>query len=95
MSGMERLRPPEDIAPVDFFTRWLPASVEQDPERSGQIAGTEATLVFVLEGAIYTLFPDGMKRIMAHTLTLPVSALRGGGLTAACVGMAALWFIRS
>ncbi len=52
-------------------------------------------LVFVLEGAIYTLFPDAMKRIMAQTITLPSSLLRGAGLTAACVGMAALWFIRS
>ncbi len=52
-------------------------------------------LVCVLEGAIYTLFPDAMKRIMAQTITLPSSLLRGAGLTAACVGMAALWFIRS
>lgn len=52
-------------------------------------------LVFVLEGAIYTLFPDGMKRMMAQTITLPSAVLRGGGLAATCVGMAALWFIRS
>ena len=47
---MERLRPPEDIAPHDFFTRWLPASVARDPERRSQIEKTDATLVFVLEG---------------------------------------------
>lgn len=47
---MERLRPPEDITPLDFFSRWLPASVERDGERGDQIAKTEATLVFVLEG---------------------------------------------
>ena len=52
-------------------------------------------LVFVLEGALYALFPDGMKRIMAQTLTLPSSTLRGAGLTAACVGVVTLWFIRS
>ena len=52
-------------------------------------------LVFVLEGALYALFPDGMKRMMTQTLTLPSSTLRGAGLTAACVGVAALWFIRS
>ena len=52
-------------------------------------------LVFVLEGTLYTLFPDGMKRMMAQTLTLPSSTLRGAGLAAACAGMALLWLVRS
>ncbi len=52
-------------------------------------------LVFVIEGAIYTLFPDGMKRMMAQTLTLPSSMLRGAGPAAACAGVALLWLVRS
>ncbi len=52
-------------------------------------------LVFVLEGALYALFPDGMKRMMEQTLTLPSSILRGAGLAAACAGMALLWLVRS
>ena len=52
-------------------------------------------LVLVLEGALYTLFPDGMKRMMAQAVTLPSSMLRGAGLTAACVGVALLWLVRS
>ena len=53
------------------------------------------SLVRVLEGAIYTLFPDGMKRIMAQTITLPSSMLRGAGLAAACAGIALLWLVRA
>ena len=52
-------------------------------------------LVLVLEGAIYTLFPDGMKRMMEQTITLPSSWLRGAGLTAACTGVALLWLVRA
>ena len=52
-------------------------------------------LVLVLEGAIYTLFPDGMKRMMAMTITLPSSTLRGAGLAAACGGVALLWLVRA
>ena len=52
-------------------------------------------LVFVLEGALYALFPDGMKRMMAQTITLPSSMLRGAGLAAACVGVGLLWLVRA
>ncbi len=52
-------------------------------------------LVFVLEGALYALFPDGMKRMMAQAITLPSSLLRGAGLAAACAGMALLWPVRA
>ena len=52
-------------------------------------------LVFVLEGALYTLFPDGMKRMMERTIALPSSWLRGAGLTAACAGVALLWLVRA
>jgi putative sterol carrier protein len=46
----ERARPPDDIAPLEFFTRWLPESVAADAERRARIAGTRATLVFELTG---------------------------------------------
>ena len=51
-------------------------------------------LVFVIEGAIYTLFPDGMKRMMSQAVTLPSSWLRSAGLAAACFGVFCLWLIR-
>ncbi|MFQ5985492.1 MAG: DUF2065 domain-containing protein, partial [Alphaproteobacteria bacterium] len=43
-------------------------------------------LVLVLEGALYALFPDGMKRIMAAALSKPSSTLRSAGLGTAVVG---------
>ena len=52
-------------------------------------------LVFVREGALYALCPDGMKWMMAQTISLPSSMLRGAGLTAACAGVVLLWLIRS
>jgi len=52
-------------------------------------------LVFVLEGALYALFPDGMKRMMAQVITLPSSSLRSAGLLAAGLGILVLWMVRS
>jgi putative sterol carrier protein len=45
-----RAVPPPDIAPVDFFARWLPWVVEHDAPRRAQLGGTHATLAFELEG---------------------------------------------
>jgi uncharacterized protein YjeT (DUF2065 family) len=52
-------------------------------------------LLLVIEGAIYTLFPSGMQRMMAQALTLPPSALRWGGLVFAIVGISIVWLVRS
>jgi putative sterol carrier protein len=46
----ERAKPPDDISPVDFFTRWLPARVAEDHERRVRLGDTEALLVFELLG---------------------------------------------
>ena len=45
-----RPRPPDDITPHDFFTRWVPASVEADPDRRRRLGSTAAVLVFELTG---------------------------------------------
>ncbi len=55
---------------------------------------TALCLVLVLEGALYALFPDGMKRMMAQVLTMPSSTLRTAGLTAAGLGVLILWLVR-
>jgi len=47
---VERARPPADIRPADFFLRWVPDAVAQDPERRQKLVGTEATVVFDLSG---------------------------------------------
>jgi hypothetical protein len=55
---------------------------------------TALALVFVIEGILYSLFPDGMKRMVAQVTVLPASALRLTGLVIAVLGVAAVWAIR-
>ena len=40
---------------------------------------TGLALVLVVEGILYALFPQGMKRVAARTILLPPQTLRGGG----------------
>ncbi len=51
-------------------------------------------LVFVIEGALYALFPDTMKRMLAEVGAIPSSMLRSAGLAAAGLGVFFLWLIR-
>ena len=46
----ERSRPPEDISPEDFFTRWVPAQVALDGPRRARLGDTRATIEFELTG---------------------------------------------
>lgn len=63
-------------------------------ENGGEIVLTALALVLVVEGAVYALFPDGMKKTMAAMQQLPVSTLRSFGLAAAVTGLVIVWFIR-
>jgi uncharacterized protein YjeT (DUF2065 family) len=51
-------------------------------------------LIFVIEGSLYALFPEGMKRAMAMVLDQSAAQLRAAGLVAAVLGIAFLWLIR-
>ncbi|MEE9139388.1 MAG: DUF2065 domain-containing protein [Alphaproteobacteria bacterium] len=55
---------------------------------------TALGLVLVIEGALYALFPEGMKRVMAEVLKLPTKSLRTVGLVAAAVGTGLVWWLR-
>ena len=55
---------------------------------------TAIGLVLVIEGVVYSLFPNGMKRMRMVALTLPSSRLRSVGLTMALVGFAIVWLVR-
>jgi uncharacterized protein YjeT (DUF2065 family) len=55
---------------------------------------TGLALVLVIEGALYALFPDGMKRMAAQMLALPSPMLRYAGLASALVGVGAVWMLR-
>jgi uncharacterized protein YjeT (DUF2065 family) len=56
--------------------------------------GTALALVLVIEGVLYALFPQGMRRVVAQMLTVPVPMLRAVGLGAACIGVIVVWLIR-
>jgi uncharacterized protein YjeT (DUF2065 family) len=55
---------------------------------------TAIALVLVIEGALYALFPRGMKRMSESMLAVPEEWLRRVGLAAACLGVLAVWLIR-
>lgn len=42
----------------------------------------------LIEGAVYALFPGGMKQAMRQILDMPERQLRNGGLIVALVGLA-------
>ena len=46
----ERAAPPDDIAPEEFFTRWVPDAVSGDPSRRDRLGATPHDLEFTLEG---------------------------------------------
>ena len=55
---------------------------------------TALALVLVLEGALWALFPDAMRRAAALALGLADHRLRMGGLAAAALGVALVWLLR-
>jgi uncharacterized protein YjeT (DUF2065 family) len=55
---------------------------------------TALGLVLVIEGAIYALFPEDMKRMMRVALAQPSGRLRMAGLAAATVGVVVVLLVR-
>lgn len=55
---------------------------------------TALALAMAIEGALYALFPDAMRRMMAHVLEMPPRNLRAVGITAAVIGVGIVWLIR-
>ena len=56
--------------------------------------GLALGLVMVIEGALYALFPEGMKRMMAVALEQPSGVLRGAGLCLAAAGVGLVWLMK-
>ncbi len=48
-------------------------------------------LAMVIEGVIYALAPERMKRVLASVLEQPPSLLRYGGLGLAVAGLVLVW----
>ena len=59
-----------------------------------EILLTALALAVALEGIVYALFPDAMKRMMARVMEQPSGAIRTAGLIAAVAGVLVLWLVR-
>lgn len=55
---------------------------------------TALGLVLVIEGVLYALAPDAMRRLAARAALLPSEALRTGGVAAAVAGVGLVWLLR-
>jgi uncharacterized protein len=56
--------------------------------------GTGLALVLVIEGVLYALFPEAMKRMTARAMEIPPQVLRAAGLLAATAGVLLVWLLR-
>jgi hypothetical protein len=55
---------------------------------------TSLALVLVIEGVLYALAPEGMRRVAARAAAAPSQTLRGAGLAAAGLGVMLVWLLR-
>jgi len=55
---------------------------------------TAIALILVIEGILYPLMPEAMKRLAVRTMSTPAQALRVAGLIAACLGVVLVWILR-
>jgi uncharacterized protein YjeT (DUF2065 family) len=53
-----------------------------------------AGLVLALEGALYALFPEFMKRLAAQAVQMPGDTLRIAGVISAGLGVGLVWLVR-
>jgi uncharacterized protein YjeT (DUF2065 family) len=56
---------------------------------------TALALVLVIEGALYALFPEGMKRALISVLDQPSTLIRPVGLGVALFGLFLVWLIKT
>jgi len=56
---------------------------------------TAIALILVIEGGLYALFPEGMRRMALQIEKVAPSSLRSAGLLAATVGVSIIWLIRA
>jgi hypothetical protein len=56
---------------------------------------TALALVLVVEGTLWALFPEQMKRAAARAALLDPAPLRAGGLAFVVLGVGLVWLLRS
>ena len=52
-------------------------------------------LILVIEGGLYAIFPEGMRKMALQIERLSPSALRSAGLLAATVGVGIVWLFKA
>jgi uncharacterized protein len=55
---------------------------------------TALALVLVIEGVLYALAPERMRRVAARAAAVPTQTLRSAGLGAVCLGVVLVWLLR-
>jgi uncharacterized protein YjeT (DUF2065 family) len=50
-------------------------------------------LILVVEGLIYAVMPETMKRLLVRMVEVPVPTMRTGGIVAAIAGLGLLWLL--
>jgi uncharacterized protein YjeT (DUF2065 family) len=55
---------------------------------------TALALVLVIEGGLYALFPEGMRRMMLQMQEIPENRLRMIGMVGAVMGVIGVWLLR-
>ncbi len=51
-------------------------------------------LLLVIEGVVYCLFPDAIRRIGRMAEAMPDTSMRAGGLVAMILGVGLVWLVR-
>ena len=55
---------------------------------------TALGLAIAIEGALYSLFPDAMKRMLVLVMEQPAGNMRRAGLAATVAGVGIVWLVR-
>ena len=55
---------------------------------------TAIGLAIAIEGMLYALFPDAMRKMIVQVLQMPTTWVRSAGLAAAVLGVAVTWLAR-
>lgn len=56
--------------------------------------GVAFGLVLVIEGLLYALFPNVMRRAMAQLLAMPEGQIRIAALLSVALGVGVVWLVR-
>ena len=72
-----------------------PTAALDDPTMSDGLTAflTAIGLIFAIEGGLYALFPEAMRRSIQRVLALPSGRIRSIGMSAALVGLLLVWLV--